>query len=291
MIKVNKYVQLHTIILLWGFTPVLGKLISLQALDLVWYRLLISGITIYIFARWKGISLKIPPKAFFEILGMGVIVGIHWYTFYHAIKVSNVSVTMAGFSTVTLFGSLLQPLILKKPFFWADLIYGVVIGAGLIIILNFEKFYALGIFYGVISAFTAAIFGIYNGKLIQKHNPITITIVEFIGAFLLLTILIGLFGKNPNVFLLPVAVDWFWLMVLSILCTTIAFTWGIYILKQFSPLTVIITNNLEPVYGIVFSVLLFGSSEYMSLQFYIGAAIILLGVFTYPFIQKKWNKS
>ena len=99
--QVNKFVQLHIIILLWGFTPVLGKLISLQALDLVWYRLLISGITIYMFARYKGIRLHVSSKSLLEILGMGFIVGIHWYTFYHAIKVSNVSVTMAGFSTIT----------------------------------------------------------------------------------------------------------------------------------------------------------------------------------------------
>lgn len=287
--QVNKFVQLHIIILLWGFTPVLGKLISLQALDLVWYRLLISGITIYMFARYKGIRLHVSKKSLLEILGMGFIVGIHWYTFYHAIKVSNVSVTMAGFSTITLFASLLQPLILKKKFFWGDLIYGVIIGGGLLIILNFEKFYAKGIFYAIISSFTAAFFGIYNGKLIKQHESVTITLIEFIGAFITLTVLILLMGENPNVFLIPEMSDWIYLLILSILCTTVAFTWSIYILKQFSPLTVIITNNLEPIYGIVFSVLIFGQSEYMSLQFYIGAAIILIGVFTYPFIQKKWN--
>jgi len=284
----NQYLQLHTIILLWGFTPVLGKLISLQALDLVWYRLAISGISIWLVSRWKGVSFRMNTKDLLEIIVLGLVVGIHWFTFYHAIKVSNVSIAMAGFSTITLFASLLQPLILKKRFFWGDLIYGIVIGGGLLIILNFEKFYAAGIIYGMLSALTGALFGIYNGKLIKKHHSFPITFIEFAGAFALISVLL-LFGEREEFIIWPVLSDWIWLIVLGILCTTVAFTWSVHILKAFSPLTVIITNNLEPVYGIVFSVLIFGDSEVMSPQFYAGASVILLSVFTYPFLQKKFK--
>ena len=139
--KISKYVQLHFIILLWGFTPVLGKLISIDAYDLVWYRLLFSALSLYIYMRYKGISLRIKKKNLLIILATGLIVGIHWFFFYYAIKVSNVSATMAGFSTVTLFGSLFQPLLLKKKFYWTDVIYGIAISGGLIVILNFESIY------------------------------------------------------------------------------------------------------------------------------------------------------
>lgn len=221
---------------------------------------------------------------------MGVIVGLHWYFFYHAIKVSNVAITLAGFSTMTIFASLLQPILLKQKFFWPDLIYGILILIGLTVILNFEKFYADGLLFGVLAAFTGAIFGVYNGKLIKHHEASTITLYEFLGAFVLLSLMKGI--NNETSFLQALSLrDLIALLLLSIVCTTIAFTWSIHILKYFSPFTVIITNNLEPIYGILFSILLFGASEIMSFEFYIGTAIILLSVFTYPIVKRKFSKS
>ena len=287
--KISKYVQLHFIILLWGFTPVLGKLISIDAYDLVWYRLLFSALSLYIYMRYKGISLRIKKKNLLIILATGLIVGIHWFFFYYAIKVSNVSATMAGFSTVTLFGSLFQPLLLKKKFYWTDVIYGIAISGGLIVILNFESIYFWGIFYGIIAAITAAFFGIYNGKLIQKNNAVVITFYEFIGALFFISIL-KLYNHSESYFPTLNLLDLIWLLALSLACTTLAFTLSVEILKYFTPLTVIITNNLEPIYGIVFSIIIFGQSEYMSFGFYIGIAIILLSVFTYPFISAKFKK-
>jgi drug/metabolite transporter (DMT)-like permease len=287
--KISKYVQLHFIILLWGFTPVLGKLISIDAYDLVWYRLLFSALSLYLYLRYKGLSLSISKKDLVIILATGLVVGLHWFCFYHAIKISNVSVTMAGFSSITLFGSLFQPLLLKKKFYWTDVFYGIAISVGLIVILNFESIYFWGIVYGVIAAITAAFFGIYNGKLILKNNAVAITFYEFVGAFLFISVL-KFFNHSDSYIPALGMLDLIWLLVLSIACTTLAFTMSVDILKYFTPLTVIITNNLEPIYGIVFSIIIFGSSEYMSLGFYIGTAIILASVFTYPFISAKLKK-
>ena len=287
--KSSKYFQLHFIILLWGLTPVLGKLISIGAFDLVWYRLLFSLIGLYIFIRYKGISLKIETKNLLIILATGLIVGVHWFFFYYAIKISNVSVTMAGFSSITFFASIFQPLILKKKFYWTDMIYGIAIGVGLIVILNFETIYFWGVLYGIIAAMTGAFFGIYNGKLILKDNAVVITIYEFIGALFFISVL-KLFNHSENYLPSLSFLDIIWLLVLSLACTTLAFTMSIEILKYFSPLTVIITNNLEPIYGIVFSIIIFGQSEYMSVGFYIGTSIILLSVFTYPFFSAKFKK-
>jgi drug/metabolite transporter (DMT)-like permease len=278
--------QLHIIIFLWGLTPVLGKFISLQALDLVWYRLLFSSISLLVFIVIKQRQLKLILKQPLETILMGIIVGLHWFFFYEAIKVSNVSVALTGFASMTLFASLLQPLLLKKPFYKEDMIYGIIVLIGILIIINADSFYLKGIFYGVLAALTGAIFGVYNGNLIKKQDAVTITFIEFLGAFALITLVKFLF-YNETAFLPELSFnDWWALLFLSIVCTTIAFTWSIYILNYFTPFTIIITNNLEPVYGIVLSVILFGQSEHMSAGFYLGAVIILGSVFSYPFVKK-----
>jgi drug/metabolite transporter (DMT)-like permease len=175
---------------------------------------------------------------------------------------------------------------MKKKFFWGDALYGIIILIGLAIILSFEGGAVLGVFYGILAALTGAFFGVYNGKLIEKHNSLYITIIEFVGALLFITVII-LFQGNGNFELQLVSKsDWIWLLILSLICTTLAFTLSVEIMKVFSPFTVIITNNLEPIYGVFFSVLLFGESEIMSSKFYLGALIILVCVFSYPFLKK-----
>ena len=276
--------------MLWGFTPVLGKLISLSALDLVFWRLIFAALSLAIFIVYKKFKFDLSLKETGVIFIMGTMVGAHWYFFYHAIKVSNVSIAMAGFSTMTLFASVLQPLLLKKKFFWGDAFYGLIILVGLAIILSFENGAIAGIIYGILAALTGAFFGIYNGKLIIKHNSSYITIIEFIGALIFVVIIKFLMNDNHFYLATLLNYDIFWLLVLSILCTTLAFTLSVEIMKFFTPFTVIITNNLEPVYGVVFSILLFGNSEIMSNQFYFGAIIILICVFSYPFFKKKFDK-
>jgi drug/metabolite transporter (DMT)-like permease len=285
----NKYILLHFIILLWGFTPVLGKLISLQALDLVFWRLVFAGLSLYFYLRYKGASLKVDVKSLLNLLGWGVIVGLHWFCFYHAIKVSNVSMAMAGFSTITLFASIVQPIFLKKKFFWGDILYGVIIIAALIVILQFETLYYKGIIFGMLAALTAALFGVYNGKLITKHEAGKITFYEFLGALITITAILAWQGNLGEV-TFPQGTDLIYLLILSLACTTLAFTLSVEILKQIDPLTVIITNNLELVYGVIFSLLLFGESELMSKGFYAGAMVLLVAVFTYPLFKKQFYK-
>ena len=290
MLNKNKYLQLHFIVLLWGFTPVLGKLISLPALDLVFWRLIFAGISLAVFIVYKKFKFELSIKETGVIFIMGIMVGAHWYFFYHAIKVSNVSIAMAGFSTMTLFGSVMQPILMKKKFFWGDAFYGFILLFGLAIILKFESGSIEGVIYGILAAFTGAFFGTYNGKLILKHNSSYITLVEFIGALAFIYI-VKLIIHDNHFYLTPFNnYDIAWLLVLSILCTTLAFTLSVEIMKYFTPFTVIITNNLEPVYGVLFSLLLFGQSEIMSSQFYLGALIILFCVFSYPFFKKKFDR-
>lgn len=291
LLKVNKYLLLHFIILLWGFTPVLGKLISLQALDLVWWRLVLAGISLFIYLRLKGHAFRVDPKTLLVLLGWGAIVGLHWICFYHAIKVANVSMAMAGFSTITLFASILQPVFLKKKFFWGDILYGLVIIGALVFILQFETLYYKGIIFGALAALTGAMFGVYNGKLIGKYEAGTITFFEFVGAWITIMIIQSIEQGAGFKLVLPGTSDFIFLLILSVACTTLAFTLSVEILKQIDPLTVIITNNLELVYGVVFSLILFGESELMSDGFYYGASVLLISVFTYPFFKKKFYQA
>lgn len=257
---------------------------------MVWWRLILASLSLYVFVLYRKYKFDIRLKEVFELLFMGLIVGLHWFFFYHAIKVSNVSIAMAGFSTMTLFASFMQPLLLKKKFFWGDAFYGILIFIGLAIILSFDSGAFLGVIYGVLAALTGAFFGTYNGKLITKHNSSVITLVEFIGALIIIT-LVKFFMQSESFFPALSMEDFVWLLILSVLCTTVAFTMSVEIMKYFTPFTVIITNNLEPIYGVVFSLLLFGQSEIMNSQFYIGALIILICVFTYPGFKRKFDKN
>jgi len=286
----NKYLQLHTIIFIWGLTPVLGKLITLTALPLVWWRLLISTISLFIFIKYKGVTLNCSKLDLLKLMGWGFVVGIHWFFFYQAIKVSNVSIALAGYSTTTLFGSFIQPLVLKKKFFLGDLIYGTIITIAILIIFNFERVYATGLFFGVGAAFTAALFSVFNGRFIKRIPSTQITFIEFAGAFVVINILM-LFNQSITALTLPSMHDMIFLLVLSIVCTTLAFTWSVEILKKIDPLTVIVTNNLELIYGVLISLLLFAQSEIMSAGFYVGAGLLLVSVFSYPFVKNKFNNN
>jgi drug/metabolite transporter (DMT)-like permease len=188
-----------------------------------------------------------------------------------------------------LFASIVQPIFLKKKFFWGDILYGVIIIAALIVILQFETLYYKGIIFGMLAALTAALFGVYNGKLITKHEAGKITFYEFLGALLTITAILAWQGNLGEV-TFPQGTDLIYLLILSLACTTLAFTLSVEILKQIDPLTVIITNNLELVYGVIFSLLLFGESELMSKGFYAGAMVLLVAVFTYPLFKKQFYK-
>ncbi len=287
--KLNKtFIALHVIVFLWGLTPVLGKLITLPSLELVWWRLVIAVLSLTVYAKFKDIQLYLNWKQVTPLLAWGVIVGLHWYFFYHAIKVSNVSVAMMGFSTLTLFASLVQPILLKKKFVSIDVVYGLVILIGLCIISYAEQFYIKGIVFGVLAAFTGAMFGVYNGSLIQRFHAVQIAFYEFIGAFIFISIIAMVDSKSIVGFAtLPSLQNFIYLFILSVICTTFAFTWSVEILKKIDAITVIVTNNLEPIYGIVLSLIIFGDSEYMSAQFYMGAFILLMAVFSYPFVNNK----
>lgn len=274
----KSYLQLHLIVFIWGFTAVLGRLITLDALPLVWFRMLFAVAFIFVYIRIKNISLKIPPKVILKFLVAGLIIALHWFTFFRAIKVSNVSITLACLSTGAFFTSLIEPIFFGKKVIWYEIFFGLIVIFGLSIIFNVEGNYIEGITLALISAFLSASFSVINSKFVVDYEPTVISFYELSGGVLFFSGFL-LFSNSFDVnFFQLTSNDFMYLMILSSICTAYAFIASTAVMKFLSPYTVMLTINLEPIYGIILAVLIFKDKEHMSSEFYIGALIILTTV-------------
>ncbi len=285
--KNKKYFLLHFIVFIFGFTAILGKLITLPSEVLVWYRVLIGTIGILAILVFSRISLTISKHQLFSYLSVGVLIAIHWVTFFESVKQSNVSVVLAAISSATLFTSLLEPLFFKRKFRLYEIVFGVFIMIGLYLIFNFETHYQLGLILGITSAFFASSFTVLNGILVKTNDAKIISIYELTGAFIVLSIYLFL---NSSIRLESFSLtysNFFYLLVLGLVCTTFAFVASVEVMKELSPFTVSLTINLEPVYGIIIAVILFGESEKMTNGFYLGTLLILGTLFANAWFKKK----
>ena len=276
--KLRSYFHLHFIVFIWGFTAVIGALITLDALPLVWYRMGIAVVLVYLYARFTKTPLKVDTKTLAGFLFAGLIIAMHWFTFFKAIKVSNVSVTLACLSTGAFFTSLLEPLLYGRKVIWYEVLFGLFVIAGLYIIFSFEGDYLYGILLALSSAFLSATFSVINGKYAVKYNATQVSFWELLGGVFFISLFFLFSGKFTTEFFILNANDWLWLIVLATFCTAYAFIASVHVMKFLSPYTVMLTINMEPVYGIILAVLVFKDKEQMSGAFYIGAAIILTTV-------------
>jgi len=285
------HLKLHLIVLIYGFTAILGKLISLPADQLVWYRMLIAVVAFYIFIRWKKTDLSVNTTQFFKLFGIGIIVAVHWITFFGAIKISNVSVTLGCLATVTLFTSLLEPFFFRKRINAVEVIVGLLIIAGLYLIFRFETRYSMGIIVALISAFLAGLFTVINKRMVVYQKASVISYYEMLGGFTAITFYLLFSGAAGSQMQLPSPTDFIYLLILGTICTAFAFAVQVDVMKHLSAYIVALTINLEPVYGIVMAFFLFGETEHMTSGFYLGTAIILISVLGYPlyhyYLRKK----
>ena len=281
---------LHFIVFIWGFTAILGALITVNALTLVWYRVLIASITLFLFFKIKKVPFHENYGDLFKFLIGGILIAIHWITFFHAIKISTISTTLVTMSSSAFFVVLLQPLFGIKKFTWYELLLAVFAVAGFVIIFNVDKVNTSGLFVALISAFLVAVFSIYNGNLIKKYKGSKIAFYELVFATLFISIILIVQGEFSKDFFNLKQTDWIYIIVLAVICTAFPFVVATNLLKKMSPFTIVLTNNLEPVYGIILAVLIFGDKEKMSLQFYLGAILILCSVLVNAFLKNKLNK-
>ncbi|MDR9487775.1 MAG: DMT family transporter [Salibacter sp.] len=276
------------VILFWGFTGILGKLISIDAFSIVWIRMLIAFVSLFVYLKAIKFSIRTEPKRVLQFIGVGFIVAIHWITFFHAIKISTVSVALATLATATLFTSFLEPLFFKRRIIWYEILFGGLVVAGLVMIFNFETEYTWGIITALVSAFTASLFTTINGKLVSKgEKPRNITMYEMLGGTIGIT-LFSLFGTEYYPWQVdPTFNDWIYLVILGVVCTAYAFVVSVNVMRELSPFTVSISINMEPVYSILLALLFFGDDERMSLGFYGGALLILSTILANAWLKKR----
>ncbi len=280
-------IKLHFIVLILGFTAILGKLITLGATDMIWYRMLLAFISLGIYIYFKKIRIRYSLKTILQMTGVGVIIALHWITFFYSIKVSNVSVALGCFASTTFFTALLEPIIFKQKVKRLELLLGLVIIIGLYLIFQFEFKYRIGIISSLVSALLAGLFTVLNKKLIRRHNPVSISFYEMGSGFLAITLFFILSGRFSAGFPFPSGMDWTWLLILSVVCTAYAFVVSVDVMKVLSAYTVALALNMEPVYAILLASWIFKSSEFMSAGFYAGTVIILIAVFLFPVINRK----
>ncbi len=288
------YFQMHLAIFLWGFTGILGKAIHMHEGWIVWYRLLLTSISLFLIYYKSKDLLSIKFTDLKKLFGVGFVVTLHWMTFYAAIKASNVSITLACFASTALFTSFLEPLLGKKKPVWSEVFFGllVIIGIGLIFSVQWD--YAWGITLALISAFLGALFTVFNKSLVNSYTPEKVVFYELTGGFLFLTILLPFWpGLDLNNFL-PGPVDGIYLLILSLACTTLAFTISLKALQVVSAFTMNLSVNLEPIYSIILAIIIFNEQDELAKGFYWGAIIILLSVTLHALLsyrkRKKNNK-
>lgn len=288
--RLNNQLRLHFIVFLWGFTGVLGELISLQAIELVFYRMGFAILALWLWALWRKKEIRVGPKALGQYFLAGAVIAVHWITFFHAIKISNVSVTLACMSTAALFVSFLEPLLHRRKLRLTETLLALLGVLGLFLIFRFEGDYRAGIYTAVFSAFLAAVFSTVNGLLVKQDSASKISIYELTAGWMVLVGILVFQGKlNEG---LPSLVGWdlIWLIILGTICTAYAFIVSVDVMRELSPFTVTLTINLEPVYGILLALLIFGTDEAMSPYFYAGTLIILISVVLNGIVRRRTRK-
>lgn len=276
--KLKSYFHLHFIVFIWGFTAVLGALITLDALPLVWFRMSIAVALTFVYARIAKIPLGVTWPVLLRFLVAGLVIALHWLTFFKAIKESNISVTLACLSTGAFFAALLEPIFFGRKVIWYEVLFGLFVIGGLYIIFSFEGNYLYGIALALSSAFLSASFSIINGKFAHQFSPVVISLYELLGGVFFFTLYLLFSGSLTAEFFLVSPSDWMWLFLLGSFCTAYAFIASVKVMKFLSPYTVMLTINMEPIYGIILAVIVFDDKEKMSLPFYVGAAIIVITV-------------
>tara|TARA_R110002049_G_scaffold38978_2_gene120385 strand:- start:43805 stop:44701 length:897 start_codon:yes stop_codon:yes gene_type:complete len=288
-VKIKNHLHLHFLVFIAGFTAILGELISIDAIPLVWFRMVFATFLMFLYIKIAKVDIRIPKKAIIKLCVAGVVIALHWITFFSSIKVSNISIALGMFSTGAFFASILEPIIFKRAIIWYEIVLGLFVILGVFIITHGEFKYITGILLGLLAAFLSSLFAVLNGKFLQKHSPTTISFYEFVSGVLFLSVFILFLEKPFSVEFFKLNIlDYGYLFILASICTAYAFIAAVHVMKVISPYTVVLSYNLEPIYGILIAMLLFPEQEKMSPSFYLGASVIFIMVLLNA-VLKNWK--
>jgi drug/metabolite transporter (DMT)-like permease len=287
------HIKLHWVVILWGFTAILGRLINLESTVIVTYRVATAGLMLAILIVCLKIPRNVVARDRIKLTANGLLLGLHWTLFFLAVEIANVSVCMIGMATATLWTAFLEPLLIKERRFHAyNVAIGVVMIGAIAIIAGGEFDYMQGLLVAVASAGIATTFSIFNSRFSRNHHHYIIALYQMVGATLFCTVVIALItltrGDLPN--LIPSLADAGWLLLLASFCTVYAYAQYIELLKRLTVFTIHLAYNLEPVYGIILAALFFKEHQQLGSMFYLGSAIILLTVVAHPFIVRRWQR-
>lgn len=281
--------RLHFIVFLWGFTAILGKLIHANAQNLVFYRMLFAAVFLFVFIRiFKKQSIRVSKKLFWQLAAIGAFMALHWLCFFHSIKVSNVSIALSCLSLSTLFAAILEPVIFKRKIDVSEIVMGIVILFCMYLIFQTEFRYKEGIFYGVLTALFGTVFSVFNGRLYGKTSSGNIIFYEIFCGWAILSvfyILTGQVGQLNEISYRDLAL----VTLLAAVFTAYPMFESISLMKHITPFTLILTVNLEPIYGIILAYFIFGDSEHMSPVFYVASLVMILSIVANGIIKARKN--
>jgi drug/metabolite transporter (DMT)-like permease len=287
------YALLHFIVVIWGFTAILGRLIEIPSVEIVFFRTLVAALGLYVLLWLRKRSFNLGVSDTLKILGTGFLIAAHWILFFAAARVSTVSVCLAGMATCSLWTSILEPLATKRKVRPFEILLSLLAIAGIVVIFRVEFDHKLGLIMAIVSAAIAAVFTVINAKFTMRHNPYMITFYEMVGACIGTALFFPFYTNyfTDGVLMLnPTSMDWFYLAILALACTVYAYSVSVELMKRLSAFVVNLTVNLEPVYGIILALLIFGDEEEMSGGFYMGTALILVSVLLYPVINRFFKR-
>lgn len=291
MATTTDYLKLHFIVLLWGATAILGKLISIPAVEMVFYRTLLAAAGMVVLVAITRGQFSVTTGDFFKLIAVGLLVGAHWIAFFASGQVSTASVSLVGFATASLWTAIIEPMSNGKKIKPLEVGLGFFVIIGLAIIFHFDFEFYLGLVLGILSGLLLAVFAVINSHFVKRLPSATITLYEMAGGFLFTAAFLPVYQKywaeGNALQLTPTTLDWFYISVLAIVCSVYAYSLSIELMKRISVFVIQLTLNLEPVYGIIMAVLILDESKYLSLSFYIGTLIILMSVLTYPWLKRK----
>ena len=275
-VKIKNHLHLHFLVFIAGFTAILGEAITITAIPLVWFRMVMAAILMFIYIKIAKVDITIQPKSIIRLSIAGIIIALHWITFFGAIDASNISITLAMFSCGAFFASLIEPIIYKRRIIWYEILFGIIVIIGVLIITQSEIKYITGIILGILSAFLSSLFAVLNGSFLQRHTATVISFYEFLSGVFFISVYILLFGGGFSTEFFNLSTpDFGYLFILASICTAYAFIAAVHVMKVISPYTVVLSYNLEPIYGIILAVILFPEKEHMSAYFYYGAILII----------------
>ena len=288
--NIRHHIHLHFLVFIAGFTAILGKLITSSPFSIVWHRMFIALIVIFFFVALTRKKLKTSYRNIFKYAILGFIISFHWITFFMSIDYSNVTIALSMMSTTAFFTSFIEPFFFRRKIIAHELLLSILVIIAIFLILNSEFNYSVGIILGIFSAFFASIFSVLNGLLIKNEKAYKISFYEFLFGVVFISIFLIITGRLDDLLIESFfSVNYLYIFILGVVCTAYAFIAAVYLLNYITPYSAVLAYNLEPVYGIFLALIIFGESEQMSSNFYIGLLLILFSVFL-NFYLKKYNK-